>query len=200
MQLRRGFKTESATLVKDIRVELGLNTLQGLDPLRLASHLNIPVVPLTELSIDTALARFFLHDKKDVFSALTVFDGYRRMILHNDSHSPARQNSNLAHELAHALLFHEPTPAVDRLTGCRDWNEVREQEAAWLGGELLVSSDMALAVARGRLTRQQAKQRCGVSEKMLNWRLYHSGAIKRAERERARRRHSSRRPHSGRSA
>ena len=78
------------------------------------------------------------------------------------------------------------------MTGCRDWNDINEQEADWLSGELLVTSDMALAVARGRLTKQQAQQRLGVSAAMLDWRINKTGALMRAEREQARRRANKR--------
>ena len=123
MKLRRGFKTEAEALVKEVRNELGLPKLDRLDPHRLACHLDIPVVALSDLPEDLDGARHFLSVDREAFSALTVFDGRRRMIVHNDLHSPARQNSNLAHELAHGLLLHEPAPALDRLTGCRNWNE-----------------------------------------------------------------------------
>ena len=186
MALRRGFKSEAAALAKEVRAELGLSPFDGLDPRQLARHLDIPVVPLSNLSASLPGAPYFLSVEREAFSALTVFDGYRRMIVHNDSHSEVRQHSNLAHELAHPLLLHEPRPALDNLTGCRDWNDTHEQEADWLGAELLVTSQMALAVARGRFTRQQAQQRLGVSGDMLRWRLNQTGAEKRVKRERAR--------------
>lgn len=122
------------------------------------------------------------------FSGLTVLRGCYRMIVHNDSHSPARQNSDLAHEVAHALLFHEPAPALDAGTGRRLWNATKEQEASWLGGELLVTREMALAVARGHVSSQDAMERLAVSERMLKWRLDVTGASKQAARERAKRR------------
>ena len=108
------------------------------------------------------------------------------MIVHNDSHSNARQNSNLAHELAHGLLLHEPAPAIDGATGCRNWNNTTEEEATWLSGELLVTGSMALAVARGHISEEEACHRLGVSGRMLDWRINKTGARKRAERERAR--------------
>ena len=192
-KLRRGFKTEAEALVKEVKTELGLEKLDRLDPHRLARHLDIPVVALSDLPEGLSGVQRFLSVDREAFSALTVFDGHRRMIVHNDSHSPARQNSNLTHELAHGLLLHEPAPALDRLTGCRNWNDTNEAEADWLGGVLLVTNYMALAVARGQLTRKRARERYGVSEDMLGWRLDVTGANKRVARERARWRNNRRR-------
>ena len=191
-KLRRGFKTEAEALAKEVRAELGLAKLDRLDPHQLARHLDIPVVGLSELPEDLPGAQLFLSAEREAFSAVTVFRRRRRVIVHNDSHFPTRQNSNLTHELAHGLLLHEPAPALDSLTGCRNWNDTNESEAAWLGGVLLVTNDMALAVARGRLPRKQALEQFGVSERMLNWRLSVTGAYKRATRERTWCRNSNR--------
>ena len=187
MNLRWGFKSEAAKLAQEIRTELGLRPLDGLDTLALAAHLEIPVVPLSSLPSDLTSVEYFLSVGRKSFSALTVFDGHRRTIVHNDSHSKARQNSNLAHELSHGLLFHEPVPALDTITGCRNWNDTNEEEAEWLAGELLVTAAMALAVERGRFTREQARNRLGVSDPMLQWRINMTGASKRVKRERMRR-------------
>ena len=192
-KLRRGFKTEAEALTKEIRAELRLARLDRLDPRQLARHLDIPVLGLSDLPEGLSGAQHFLFAESEAFSALTVFRGNRRIIVHNDSHSPARQNSNLAHELAHGLLLHEPAPALDSKTGCRNWNDTNESEAAWLGGVLLVTDDMAMAVARGRIPREQARERFGVSEDMLRWRLDVTGANKRVARERARWRKNRRR-------
>ena len=187
MALRRGFKSEAAALALEVRTELGLGQLDRLDPRHLAQHLDIPIVGLSELATTLHGAQYFLSEDRSAVSAGTVFDGHRRMIVHNDCHSEARQNSNLAHELAHPLLFHEPAPALDLMTGCRHWNDNNEHEANWLGGELLVTVEMALAVARGHLSEPQAQERWRVSEAMLKWHLNASGAARRVQRERARR-------------
>ena len=80
------------------------------------------------------------------------------------------------------------------MTGCPDWNDIYEQDAEWLSGELHVPCDMAFAVARGRFTKLQARQRLGVRSAMLDWRINKTGALMRAEREQARRRASKRPP------
>jgi Zn-dependent peptidase ImmA (M78 family) len=120
-------------------------------------------------------------NEPEVFSAVTVFERNRRRIVHNDGHNPARQNSNLAHELAHGLLLHPPTPALDD-KGCRQWNQDIEDEASWLGGILLVTEAAAIAVAKGQWTREEAMERFGVSRQMLQFRLNATGAIKRVQR------------------
>ena len=93
-----------------------------------------------------------------------------------------------------AFPMRYPAPTVDSMSGCRDWNDINEQEADWLSGELLVPRDMALAVARGRFTKLQARQRLGVGAVMSDWSINKTGALTRVEREQARRRASKRPP------
>lgn len=79
--------------------------------------------------------QFLTEVEPDAFSAMTVFDGSRRTIAHNDAHSAGCQASNIAHELAHGLLHHRPSAAPDD-TGCRLWNQDIEDEEQWLAGNL----------------------------------------------------------------
>lgn len=119
MDLRRGFKSEAARLANEVRRDLGLGPLDRLDPRRLAQHLEIPIIALSELGSAHEDAGYLLSAEPNAFSAVTVFNGHRRIIVHNDSHSESRQNSNLSHELSHPLLLHEPAPALDGTTGSR---------------------------------------------------------------------------------
>src|SRR2546425_294346 len=88
-----------------------LSAWAGLNP---ADFVSIPVMPLQSLKDDSSSLAghvdYLANRQPRVFSALTVFHGTRRLIVHNDAHSPARQRSDLAHELAHALLIHPPHP------------------------------------------------------------------------------------------
>ena len=184
MGLRRGFKKEATELATELRAELGLSPLARLDPRKLARHVEIPIMALSDLALACKGVHYFLSDDRETFSALTVFEDHRRIIVHNDAHSTPRQNSNLAHELSHGLLHHKPAPALDLQTGCRLWDATNEDEADWLAGELLVTRNMALAVARGGFTKQKAMERLQVSEKMLRWRMNVTGAVKQVERGR----------------
>src|SRR5947208_875623 len=79
IELRRGFKTEASDLAREVRGELGLQLLDPLDPWRLAAHLDIPVIPLSELAGGAARAVHHLQEVDPTsFSAVTVFYGTER--------------------------------------------------------------------------------------------------------------------------
>lgn len=181
MAYRRGFKTEASSLAMEIREELRLGPFDRLDALSLAQHLQIPVLSLTELSDAGSPILHLVTEEPEAFSAVTVFCGPRRTIVHNDGHAPTRQNSNLAHELSHALLLHPPSPAMDD-RGCRQWNPDIEDEASWLSGILLVTEPMTIAIARNKFTEEEAARRLGVSRQMITFRLNVTGARKRVSR------------------
>ena len=179
---RRGFKTEAKELALDLRNELGLSLSDRLDPFRLANHLLIPVLPLTVFrEVASSAVQLLSSEAAFEFSAVTVFSGIRRAIVHNDSHAIVRQNSNIAHELAHAILQHPPCNQIT-CEGRIEWNPVEENEANWLAGELLVPSEAAFQVAMRRTSVLAAAERYGVSNKMMEFRLNASGARKRAQR------------------
>lgn len=98
MSFRRGFKTEANNLAEEVRGELGLSPLDALDPHALGDHLDIPIVRLSDCLKDAPAVQHLLEVEKEVFSAVTVFAGHRRTIVHNDAHALVRQHSNLAHE------------------------------------------------------------------------------------------------------
>ncbi len=179
MNLRRGFKAEANELAREMRCELHLNPEDPLDPTMLAEHLEIPIATLCSMKDDVPFAaqQFSVIDPS-AFSAVTVFYGHQRKIVHNDSHHPARQASNLAHELSHALLHHRPTPALDEV-GNRLWDQTVEDEATWLGGALLISEEAALCIVRNQWSLTQAARCYQVSEEMVRFRLNVTGAQRR---------------------
>jgi len=180
--LRRGFKTEAESIAAEMRREMSLAPSAALDPFALAAHLEIPVEPLSAFHTEAPAAIRGLRGRwSENFSAITVFDGPRRWIVHNDAHAQVRQASDVAHELSHALLFHEPTPAIGD-DGSRDWNPAYEAEASWLGGVLLIPAPAALHIVSGGLSAGVAAALYGVSEAMLRYRLKVTGAATRVQR------------------
>jgi Zn-dependent peptidase ImmA (M78 family) len=185
--LQRGFKAWAKQIADDTRRELGLGPHDRLNPRVLAESLIIPILDLSSLRDTAPAVEHLLSVETSVFSAVTVFDGPRRAIVHNDGHALVRQNSNLSHELSHGLLGHPPTPALDD-TGCRVWDQDIEDEASWLAGCLLVSESAALSIARGNWTTEAAAVHFGVSERMITYRLNATGARTRIHRARLARR------------
>ena len=108
------------------------------------------------------------------FSAVTVPNGWQRAIVHNDSHHPNRQRSNICHELSHCFLGHKCVPPLTE-TGSRIHDGGIEEEANFLAGCLLITNEAALHIVSNGLE-SQAQELYGVSLQMLNYRLRISGA------------------------
>jgi Zn-dependent peptidase ImmA (M78 family) len=157
MSPRRGFKAEAERIAIEIRGELSLTATCRLDPHLLAQHLEIPVLTIRQclrVSEHASRIELLLNEENNSFSALTLFWGRRRIIVHNESHAPTRQANDIVHEVAHCLLEHPPAPVTDH-HGCRYWNEAFENEADWLSGTLLVPRKGAVALARsGKSTKK----------------------------------------------
>jgi len=186
MSLRRGFKTEANAYAREMRREQGLADHAPLCPWKLAEHLAIPILRISDLSdeIDATSLAYFSGIGSSTFSAVTVFKGPRRLIVHNDNHHLHRQAANIAHELAHGLLGHPPAPPLTD-AGCRNFNRELEDEANWLGPALLVSDEAAFHIARQAIPIAQAIVMYGVSRELLSMRLQVSGANVRVARAKA---------------
>lgn len=119
VQLRRGFKAEAEAYAIDFRTELTLRPSAPMDMFRLAQHLEIPAIKLSELRDDMMPANYELLAAPfdSPLSALTMYAGRRRFIVYNDSNAPTRQQSDLGHELAHAILDHPPSALTDASGG-----------------------------------------------------------------------------------
>lgn len=185
MSLRRGFKAEANRIAVRLRKDLGLAPEDPMDLGALATKLGVPIVALSAFSRECAGAvHHLMHIDQGAFSAVTIPCGPSdRIILHNDSHAPPRQRSNIAHEFAHIVLCHPMTLPLDN-TGCRNIDCDVEDEANWLGATILVPDAAALWIVRTRTGDAEACQRYGVSQELLRFRVNASGARIRVSRTR----------------
>ena len=184
MSLRRGFKAEAERISIEVRTEMRLRPEDRLDPFALAKHLSVPVIGIRDaarLVRRSDLGSYFLTEDVESLSAITLFQGRKRIVLHNDRHAATRQASNVAHEISHCLLEHSPEPAVGP-DGCRMWNREVEMEAEWLGGALLMPRAGALKHARAGLTPELIADHFGVSLALCRWRLQHTGILSQLQR------------------
>lgn len=180
MRLARGFKAKADRIAVGVRHQMGMPGYAPINLFELArKRLGLQVVPISALRGQcpehvTQLLEF----DKGAFSASLLSVGDRRIILLNDAHSARRQNSNVAHEVAHALLAHTPSQTFDR-TGCRNFDIGMEKEANCLAGHLLIPNEAARRIVWSSRDPEAVCEEYGVSKQMLEYRLNVSGARKR---------------------
>lgn len=172
MGFRRGFKAEANRIAVKIRVQMGLNARAPIDPVKICELFDIRLLKLSDLNPESCS---FLEHENSVFSAVTVPCGAEIAIVHNDSHHPYRQRSNICHELAHCFLGHQSTPPLTP-TGERARDGGVEAEANFLAGALLITNEAAIHIVSNGLV-GAAQRVYGVSQPMLEFRLRISGAL-----------------------
>lgn len=176
---RRGFKTWAEEVALRVRQKLELFPAAPLDVFQLAKLLSVPILNPDDLgALPDDCKRRLTGVHSDVWSAITVTNGKHYLIVMNTAHAPTRRNSDLAHELAHVILGHEPsmmfaTPGSAIVL--RTHNKEQEDEANWLAGCLLLPRDALFSIRRRRLIDDEACREYGVSVAMLRFRLNVSG-------------------------
>jgi hypothetical protein len=177
---RRGFKTWCETVSAQYRRDLDLRPADPLDPISLAKHLRVQILqPRDVPDVGDEYLRILLRDDPDSWSAITICVGTRSVVIVNSTHSPARQASDIMHELSHIILAHKPARmdvTEDGTMILSNFDALQENEAAWLAGCLLLPRPALVAILRSRLDATIAAARYGVSTDMLRYRRNVTGA------------------------
>lgn len=179
--MRRGFKTDAQKLALELRAELGLDAYGPFDPYALAREYGVPVFSLSDLGRDpeaTAAAAHYTKNGSVTFSAALVPVGSKRLILDNDGHDPKRRRNSVSHEMSHLVLEHEFSHVLLTADGYRAFSPDREDEANWLGGELLIPYAAAERAARLDWSDEQVAEAYDVSVPLARMRMNVSGARK----------------------
>jgi len=175
----RGFKTWAEQTSARVRQQLKISPSSALNPSQLAAILGVSILTPEELSELPANVRHrLLKQYTDDWSAITVTNGSNHLIVMNSAHAATRQNSSLAHELAHILLGHEPSMMFmtpNSGMAIRTHNEEQEEEANWLSGCLLLPREALLGIRRRGLSDRVACSEYGVSPAMLRFRFNMTG-------------------------
>lgn len=171
MTFARGFKARANRIAVEARGRLGLSPIEPIDPFAMCDFFDIEVIRMSSLNFDCSA---FGAEDQGCFSAMTVPAGIRTAIVHNDTHHPLRQRSNICHELAHLFLGHRHVPPLNE-RGERAHDSGIEAEANFLAGCLLLPNEAANYVLSNGLV-PRAQLIYGVSGPMLEYRLRVSGA------------------------
>jgi Zn-dependent peptidase ImmA (M78 family) len=186
---KRGFKSWCERLSVDKRAELGLRSDDPLAPRTLAQKMSVLIWQPTDVpGLAVGALKTLLKDDPDGWSAVTLRLGSSDLIILNSAHSPARQTSDLMHELAHMILGHRPSrvDVTDELhLLLRTHDAAQEEEAAWLAACLLLPRPALLGIRRRGESHQSAAKRYGVSSDMLTYRIRVSGVEIQAKRARS---------------
>jgi Zn-dependent peptidase ImmA (M78 family) len=194
-ELRRGFKSWCEKASAGYRRDLGLLRHAALDPRALSAHLAIEVFYPEEIpGLDAGALHHLIRVDPDSWSAVTLVVSTTTIIILNSAHPLTRQNSSLAHELAHIILRHSPTQAFFGPGGAlmmKEFNASQEAEADCLAGILLVPRD-ALLVMLNQMDEPSLASYFGVSLDLFKMRKNLTGVERQLGNRFAQRRSSSR--------
>jgi hypothetical protein len=175
----RGFKKWCENVSLQQRHQLDLPSHSPLDPHQLARRMGIQVVTPDQIpGIDPGSLRVLLRDEPGSWSAVTISEGSRHVIVLNSAHSGGRPASDLMHELAHILLGHTPARvdvSEDGLLMLNTYDRQQEDGAGWLAGCLLLPRVGLEWIHQQGLELKVEARRYGVSLAMLQYRLKVTG-------------------------
>ncbi|MDP1801494.1 MAG: ImmA/IrrE family metallo-endopeptidase [Bacteroidota bacterium] len=172
--LPRGFKSKAEKTAIALRTELGLLASDPLCGFKLAEHLNVKVfTPLEIFPAETNIEDLVGSDKG--WSALTMKTGSdATIIIHNHLHAPARQQSNLMHEMAHIICCHkqpERHKGINLPFIMREFDPQQEQEANYLGSALQITRDGLLWALKKRMEVAEIAEHYNASPAMVTLRI-----------------------------
>jgi hypothetical protein len=179
--LRHGFKAEAERTAVDYRKKLDLQPHDPLPAAMLAEHLKVRILPPEDIpGITPELLAILYGEGSQKWSAAIFERDSKRFVIHNSTHSPGRQESDLMHELAHAHLKHAfsslQTVVKSLVLPLRKYDDVQEAEAECLGACLQLPKEALMyhTLARKKTPEEIAEQ-FNASLKMVNFRLRMSG-------------------------
>lgn len=177
----RGFKKDCESYAQDYREQLDLESHAPLCSKILATHLDIPVHPLsTHDSIPLEIKNYWKNDENSKFSGMIINDGNYKEIIHNDYHHPRRQNSNISHELAHIIMGH-PLTAPFKANGERNFDKNIEEEAKWLGATLLLPKKSLIRIILESMLDHEIQEKYNISMSLFNFRCQVTDAFRAAK-------------------
>lgn len=180
IKYRKGFKKWADEKVVEIRQQMGLYPSSPLCAFDLCKFLKVSVqTPLDIQNFPKELSDELLGNGASSWSAATIpLSNGKYLIIHNPTHSEARQQSNLMHEIAHILCEHKVSEEIENtgLSGfLRNFDEQHENEAEWLGACLQLPRPALFYSLKKGLTIQEIAQRYNCSEQMARYRINITG-------------------------
>ncbi|PKK36809.1 hypothetical protein BWI96_10590 [Siphonobacter sp. SORGH_AS_0500] len=179
--LKRGFKTRAEEMAIEYREKLGLFAWSPLDAFHLADHLGIRIYSAAEILSGSSTIKSL--SEECGWSALTMTTkANNTIIIHNPYHLPARQQSNIMHEIAHFLCEHTlpPSRSVPLPLGMRQFDPAQEEEAICLGAAMQIAKPGLLWALKRNMSIDMMASHFNASHEMVKYRLHLTGAERQA--------------------
>lgn len=179
IKFKRGFKKWADDTSTRIRVELGLRINDPLCAFELCKHLSVPIFTPQEFkTLEDNHKIELLTNGRSEWSAVTIPVNDSNIIIHNPTHSPQRQQSNLMHEVAHILCEHKVSNETQKtgLSGfLRNLDIEQENEADWLGACLQLPRPALLYCLKRNMTVDEISIKYNSSLQMTRYRINVTG-------------------------
>jgi len=175
--LWHGYREYAVTVAEKVRTNLGLTAYDRIDMFKLATYYGITVVRFDEIDCGDAPLEHFTTTRWQQLSGyiLPVDENYLLMSI-NHLHPEERIRSTMGHETSHVILNHEFNLLLTEEKICAGGSKDQEDEADWLGGELLLPRKAARRAVFNKISIEQVRQHFGVSIEMARWRINICGA------------------------
>jgi Zn-dependent peptidase ImmA (M78 family) len=174
VQVRRGFKTWCENTARSYRIELGQPPDSPLDPRKLAEKLGIKVIVVADIDgLEEAHKVRLTNGESQAWSAATLRDGNRSLIIVNEGQTAARQNNSICHEIGHIALGHK-APKMIMLEGgymmMADYDPVMEEEATIFAGAVLAPREALLSLISKGMNNYEIASHFGISTHLVEMR------------------------------
>ena len=184
---RRGFKKWTDDKVIEIRRQLGLKEYSPVCAFDLCKFFNIPILTPSDIK---ELPEYYLAELLGngaaSWSAVTIpINNTSHIIIHNPMNTPARQQSDIMHELGHIICEHTLTADHDQacFAGClRNIDGTKEEEATWFGACLQLPRPAILYCLNRKMSVEDIAKKYNCSTEMAQYRINITGVSKQISR------------------
>ena len=169
-QLPKSFRKRCEVISAELRMELGLRIFDPLPANQLARKYEIIICRPEKMDMPQKAIDYFL--QSDNWWGIIFQQFTPPVIVYDPKQSPARYESTIMHELAHLILKHPPERIIFAPDGtfARDFNSVREAEAAYLGSCLQIPRRGLFWAVQKRMSDEEIAHYFGASMEMVRWR------------------------------
>lgn len=180
-QMRRGLKSELKENAASLREEMGLKSSDPIDCFKVCAYLSIDFYAFGDLlkgSDDLNGALQALHDNRSgsSVSAVMVERGVGHVIVYNETHSRARIQNSIIHELSHYFLGHKTMLcSFGQDDFKRGDSKAEDLEADYFGGCLLIPRTGLVYLCKKKYTLEQIAAHFKVSVQLARMRYNLTG-------------------------